>query len=272
MTTDVAAAKAFYGNVVGWQTQDASTSDLSYSLFTSDGAPVSGLIELPEEARRMGATPRWLGYVGVDDIDAVADRIGRLGGTVYIPPTSTNIGRIAVVADPQSASFALVKGLKAGRQKLFERGRPGQVGWRELLAADGQKAFTFYGALFGWQSAPGEVDLADEYRLLTTGGERIGGMFTKPPFMPDPFWVYYFNVGDIDAAAERVTAAGGRIFVGPLELPDGSWIIRCTDPQGAVFALQGKRDQHGRERASELTWSTEWGGFSSKGRLVRPRS
>ena len=57
-----------------------------------------------------------------------------------------------------------------------------------------------------------------------------------------PFWLYYFNVGDIDATAQRVKAGGGQILEGPLEAWDGSWIIRCKDPQGAVFALEGPRD------------------------------
>ena len=273
MTTDMAAAKAFYASVVGWEAPDASTSDLTYSLFTSAESAVCGLIELPAEATKMGATPRWIGYVGVDDIDAAADRVKRLGGAVYVPPTETNIGRIAVVADPQTASFALIGGLKVEqRQAAVGPEKPGQVVWRELLAVDWQKAFAFYGALFGWQKAVAEISSADTYQLFSAGGQMIGGVFAKPPFMPDPFWVYYISIGDIDAAAARVTAAGGRIFVGPLELPDGSWIIRCADPQGAVFALQGKRDgvQHGS--GSEFGWSTEWGAFSSKGRLVKPRS
>ena len=87
-------------------------------------------------------------------------------------------------------------------------------------------------------------------------------MFTKRPTDPVPFWLFYFNVDDIDAAAERVKTAGGQIFEGPLEMPGGSWIARCTDPQGAAFALQGKRNR------TRVGWSTEWGGFSSKGRLV----
>ena len=63
----------------------------------------------------MGASPRWIGYVGVDDVDAVADRIVRLGGAVYVPPTNTNIGRISVVADPQTATLALVTGIEVRR-------------------------------------------------------------------------------------------------------------------------------------------------------------
>src|ERR1700720_2758938 len=114
MTTDMAAAKAFYANVVGWSAQDASTPDLAYALFTAGKASVSGLMDLPEDARKMGATPRWMGYVGCSDVDATAQRITRLGGAVFVPPTDSNIGRIAVVADPQMASLALVTGLKPG--------------------------------------------------------------------------------------------------------------------------------------------------------------
>jgi predicted enzyme related to lactoylglutathione lyase len=60
---------------------------------------------------------------------------------------------------------------------------------------------------------------------------------TKPDTIPSPFWGYYFNVSAIDAAAERVKAAGGAIMMGPHEVPGGQWILQCTDPQGACFAL-----------------------------------
>jgi uncharacterized protein len=266
MTTDVAAAKAFYGKVVGWEAQDASTPELAYSLFTAGTASVGGLMDLPEAARKMGATPRWMGYVGVDDLDATADRIKRLGGAVYVPPTDTNIGRIAVVADPQTASLALLKGPKPGDQRPAEPDQPGRVGWHELLAADWKRAFAFYRELFGWQKA--DVGPSDTYRLFSAGGQTIGGMFTKRPIEPVPFWLFYFNIGDIDAAAERVKSGGGQIMAGPLEMPDGNWIVRCTDPQGAVFALQGKRSPDHIGREPEVGWTTEWGGFSSKGRLV----
>jgi len=265
ITTDMAAAKAFYSKVVGWGAQDVSTPDLTYTLFTAGRAEVSGLIDLPEDGRKMGATPRWMGYVGVDDVDATADRIKRLGGAVYVPPTNSNIGRISVVADPQRATLGLVEGLKPGQPQPAELGELGRVGWHELLAADREKAFAFYGELFGWQKADAETGPTDTYQLFSAGGQTIGGMFTKHPTEPGPFWLYYFNIGDIDAAAERVKSGGGQIFEGPHELPDGSWIVQCTDPQGAAFALQGTRSQDG---ASELGWSTEWGGFSSKGRLV----
>jgi uncharacterized protein len=262
ITIDVVAAKTFYATVVGWGAQDTSTPDLAYTIFTAERAAVSGLMDLPEAARKMGATPRWMGYVGVNDVDATADRIKRLGGAVRVPPTNSNIGRISVVADSQTATLGLVAGPKLGRQRPAEQGKAGHVGWHELLAVDANKAFAFYGELFGWQKADSEIGSTDAYQMFSAGGHSIGGMFTKPATDPVPYWLFYFNIDDIDAAAERVKAGGGRIFEGPLEVPGENWIVRCADPQGAAFALQGKRREGG------IGWSTEWGGFSSKGRLV----
>jgi hypothetical protein len=69
-------------------------------------------------------------------------------------------------------------------------------------------------------------------------------MFTKPPTLPAPFWLYYFNVDDIDASAKRVKAGGGKILNGPLEVLEGNWIIECMDPQDAMFALVGERGRN----------------------------
>jgi predicted enzyme related to lactoylglutathione lyase len=261
MTTDATVAKVFYAKVVGWDAQDASTSNLAYTVLASGKAQVSGLMELPPDARKMGATPRWMAYVGVSDVKATAERIARLGGAIYVSPTDTNIGRIAVVADPQMATLGLVEGLK-GEQQLAEMGKPGRVGWHELLAADLRKAFAFYSEVFGWQKANAEIGPTNKYQLFSAGGQTIGGMFTKRREELLSFWLYYINVDDVDAALERVKAGGGSIFEGPMELSGEIWIARCRDPQGAAFALQGKRGP-----ASEVGWSVEWGNFSSRGRL-----
>lgn len=244
-TTDMQAAKEFYTKVIGWRAQDASMPGMAYTLFTVGEAVVSGLMELSEDARKMGLRPSWLGYVGVDDVDATADRILRLGGAVHVPPTSIpNISRFSVAVDPQMATFALFKWLQ-GDQQPAALSAPGRVGWHELLAADVGNAWTFYRDLFGWQEADAETPAAGTYRLFSAGGETIGGMCTKPATAPVPFWLYYFNIGDIDAAMKRVKAGGGRTVVGPMEVPGGRWIVQCVDPQGAIFALAGKLSHDG---------------------------
>lgn len=271
VTTDPAAAGVFYSEVIGWRVKDASTPALAYSLFADGDAPVCGLMDLPDEGRRLGATPRWIGYVAVDDVDARAAQISRLGGAVFVPPTTSNIGRISIVADPQEATFGLLAELSYGDRQAGGLDAPGRVGWHELLAVDRNRIFDFYGEVFGWQK-DSESDPAEFYQLFSAGGQTIGGMLTKLPSVSHSFWLHYINVDDIGAAAERVNALGGRVLQGPIELPDGCWIIRCADPQGALFALQGPY-QGGSARASatEVTWSARWGGIASQGRMVLDR-
>jgi len=244
-TTDVEAAKAFYAEVVGWGTQDVP--GLNYTLFTAGGASVSGLMRLPEEVAKMGFAPGWLGYVAVDDVDAAADRIKQLGGEVQVPPTDIpNISRFSVAVDPQQATIALFKWLDGGQAQTAEPDAPGRVGWHELLADDWEKAWAFYRELFGWQKTAADIGTTGTYQQFSAGGQTIGGMFTKPAIVPVPFWLYYFNTSDIDAAVKRVEAGGGQIHNGPIEVAGrGRWIVQCTDPQGAVFALVGTRSHNG---------------------------
>jgi predicted enzyme related to lactoylglutathione lyase len=269
LTTDMPAASAFYGKVVGWSVKDASLPELAYTLLAAGDAPVAGIMELPEEGLRLGATPRWIGYVAVDDIDARAAQIRRLGGAILVAPTDSNIGRISLVADRQGATFALVTGLAYGERQPGGLDEPGRVGWHELLAEDRDRIFPFYGELLGWQKAAG-ADPENLYQLFSVAGQTTGGMLTKLTSAEQPCWLYYFNVDDIGAAAMRVDAGGGRVVQGPIELPDGCWIVRCADPQGALFALQGAWDQKriGRPSAVEVGWSAKWGGIASQGRVV----
>jgi predicted enzyme related to lactoylglutathione lyase len=266
LTTDVSGARTFYGSVFGWEAQDASTPNLPYALFKVAKTPICGLMDLPEEGRRAGVKPTWMAYVAVNDIDVTAERIKRRGGTVYVPPTNTNIGQISVVADPQMATFALISAQKVGREQPTQSGKPGHVGWHELLAEDWAKSFAFYSDCLGWERAKDEIGQDDVYHTFSACGLTVGGIFTRHPTDPPPFWLLYFNVEDIDAATERVKAAGGEVFLNPQELPGGISIARCADPQGTAFGLQGKQGH-----TAKLGWSTEWSGFSSKGRLVTPK-
>ncbi len=243
-TTDADAAKAFYANVVGWGLRDASTPGADYTLFTAGEVPVAGLMGLPAEARKMGAQPRWTGYVGVDDVDAATARLKLLGGTVYVPPTDVpDVSRFAIVADPQAATLALVKWLNPGQEQSAAPSLPGHVSWHELSAADWEKAFAFYVELFGWQKVDADVGGLGTYLLFSAAGQTVGGMSTKPPTVPMPFWLYYFNVDDVDAAAKRVKSGGGKILEGPVEARGGNRVARCTDPQGAMFALRAGRPE-----------------------------
>ncbi len=241
LTTDVEAAKAFYAHVVGWGARDSGEPGGDYTFFTINHTPVTGLMSLPDEVRQRGGSPCWIGYVAVDDVDAAVAGVRQRGGSVYLPPTDVpGVSRVAVVADSQMTTIALVKWQLPPERPPADWGSPGRVGWHELLAADGDKAFAFYSELFGWQAGASEAGAEGAYQLIADGEQTLGGIFTKPAIAPRPFWLFYFGVDDIDAAVERVRASGGKILEGPGAVP-GGWITRCEDPQGVMFALMGQR-------------------------------
>jgi predicted enzyme related to lactoylglutathione lyase len=241
-TTDMQAAKAFYCSVVGWDARDASMPGLPYTVFMEGEAAVSGLMELPKDARSMGERPMWIGYVCVDDVDATADRLKQLGGAVHVPPQDVlQVSRFSVVSDPQMATFALFQWQNPEQQQPVNQLAHGRVGWNELLAADSEQAWNFYSKLFGWQKGETNMSTVGPYQQFSAGGPPIGGMMAKPPTVPVACWLYYFNVSDIDAAVQRVRAGGGQVLGGPAEVPGGNWIAQCADPQGAMFALAGRR-------------------------------
>jgi predicted enzyme related to lactoylglutathione lyase len=243
MTSDTKAAAKFYGDVVGWGTQDGGSPDMNYTLFTVDGRGVAGLMPLPDEVAKSGGRPAWMGYIHVDDVDAMAARIQKEGGTLHKGPiTVPDIIRFAVVSDPQGAVFLIAKPLVNQAPPPLPMGTPGTVGWHELYAGEWQSAFAFYSKLFGWTKTEAhDMGPMGTYQLVKTGGEfAVIGMMTRPPQVPAPFWGFYFNVDGIDAAVGRLHAGCGKLLNGPMEVPGGMWIIQALDPQGAFFALVSK--------------------------------
>lgn len=237
VTPDTAAAGDFYRAVVGWGSEMSSGPAGPYTLFKAGGFEVGGMLEM------QGAPPGWLGYVGVDDVDAFARKIEAAGGAIHKAPADIpNVGRFAVVADPQGAMFVLFKGSLDEAPPGPEPMAPGTLGWSELHAADWEKAFDFYSGLFGWvrhEAIPmGEMGV---YQTFGGSEAAFGGMFSNHDPAPGPYWLYYFSVDDIDAAAERTKAGGGEILMGPVEVPGGGWVLNAKDPQGGIFALLGPK-------------------------------
>ncbi|MDP9084587.1 MAG: VOC family protein [Pseudomonadota bacterium] len=241
MTNDVAAAKSFYGTVVGWTTQDMPMPDMTYTVLQAADSGVAGILPLSSEMTSAGMKPCWVGYIHATDVDGAAARLKSLGGKIYREPTDIpNVGRFAVVADPQGAVFHLFKpGSSGSRTPSSDLGH---IGWHELHTNDWLKAFDFYSAMFGWHRGDAiPMGAMGTYQLFTIKDLAVGAMFNSPGATAQCFWLYYFKVTDIDAAAARLTAGGGRLMHGPQQVPGDLWIIQATDPQGAWFALLGTR-------------------------------
>jgi hypothetical protein len=243
LTSDTDAAEAFYKTVNGWTAQDSGLPGGKYTIVSAGGVGVGGIMVVPEEARQHGVPPAWFGYVHVDDVDAGVEDVKDAGGSVHRGPDDIpGVGRFAVVADPQGAVFNLFKSGGGPDRPKVAAGTPGHVGWHELHATDRESAFAFYADLFDWTKGEAhDMGPMGVYQLFSTGDAPDGGMMNRMQGTPGPFWLYYFNVDAIDAAVERVKGAGGVVMQGPHQVPGGSWIAQCTDPQGAMFALVGPR-------------------------------
>lgn len=246
LTSDQDAAIDFYTHVVGWSAADSENPDLTgfrYTILSTEGQGVAGLMELTEDMKAGGARPAWLGYIHAGDVDARAKAIAAAGGTIHVPPTDIpGVGRFALVVDPGGAFFYIMTPRPpegAPAPKELAPNTPGKFSWHELYSSLGDKAaFDFYAGQFGWETMH-EMPMGDmgTYRIFGADGVQMGGMMKKPDQMPMSAWGFYTNVDSIDAAVDRVKAKGGQVLNGPMEVPGGSWIVQCLDPQGAHFAL-----------------------------------
>ena len=239
MGNDLKAAADFYTHVVGWTAKDAGMPGFAYEILSAADHMVAGMMDIPSEAKAMGARPSWMGYIWVEDVDAALPKLTADGGKVYKQPADIpGVGRFAVVADPYGGVFMLFRDSGGNPPAPPPAGTPGLVGWHELHADDGARALDFYCGFFGWKKTS-DFDMGPMgvYRMFDTGHGEQGGFMTRMPQTPMSFWLYYFNVDGVDAAAERIKAKGGHIINGPQEVPGGQWIVQATDPQGAMFAL-----------------------------------
>ncbi len=239
MTTDPAAATKFYAKVVGWGTQE--WDQMPYTMWTVGDVPLGGVNELPEEARKAGTPPHWLAYIATPDVDNTIEQAKKLGGKVMVPPMDIpTVGRFAVMADPQGAVFAAftAEGETPGHDGPR---KPGEFSWHELATTDPDGAWSFYSELFGWNKTDAmDMGPAGMYQMYGRGEMPLGGIFQKPDEIPMSSWLFYAMVEDIEAAAKRVTAGGGKIVNGPMEVPGGDMIVQCMDPQGGMFALHAQ--------------------------------
>jgi predicted enzyme related to lactoylglutathione lyase len=250
LTDNSDAAQQFYSAFLGWQVTDSGQPGMNYRILhardegTGEVQDIGGLMQLTEEMRQGGARPVWLGYIGVDDVDGTVASIVAAGGVVQMPAMDIpDVGRIAMVTDPQGAPFYVMRGIsnKTSLAFAYDKPRIGHCAWNELVTSDTETAKAFYFKEFGW-TKDGEMDMGPigAYEFIRHNGV-IGAIMPKPKEQPVPMWHYYFRCADIDTACYAITDKGGQILHGPDEIPGRDFIIKGVDPQGALFALVGNR-------------------------------
>lgn len=227
-TADLAAAKRFYTQLFGWSAIDQPMPSPDEStLWTLNDRSVAGF-----SRREVGAT--WSSWVVVEDVDAVSTRAADLGATILVAPLdSLDAGRMAILADPHGAVFALWQPLSRATPGLVRTA--GAFSWDELVTVDVSAAVEFYRELFGWVvDYPAGTEF--EYALLSDGREPFGGIRARLAKEP-AYWLVQFGVEHLDAALATTRRLGGNVLYEPTDLGGGVAAI-VEDPQGAVFGLR----------------------------------
>jgi predicted enzyme related to lactoylglutathione lyase len=233
VTTDLAAAKKFYGGLLGWTFEDVDGTKGRYVFIRHDGRVIGGMAEVKSGIN----TSQWLSHISTANVDGVAKAALANGGRVAIKPFDIGKGRarLAVLVDPEGAPFGAVT-LTPGDPAAREAAENEWL-WHELWTADKPKATQFYAGLFGYQ--PGTRSFpAGNYEVLAYGSELRAGLQQLPNANVRPNWLPYVRVQSAKALAARATELGGTVLVPPQEKLRNGTVALVQDPTGAAVALQ----------------------------------
>ncbi len=236
-TTDPAAVRSFYQALFGWGANEVRMEWATYTLLQKEGHDVGGLYELQDEQKAQHVPPHWMLYTAVKDVDATVAKAQSNGGTIVAEPMDIpNVGRMAVLQDPEGATFAVMQ--PGDHPGLGAKDEPGTLCWTELSARDTEGAKAFYGALFGWDARVQETP-SGPYTLFSIEGSDVGGMLQINDEWGDvpAAWMPYYGVADLDVALKEVPGHSGEITMGPMEAEGVGRFAFVRDPQGAFLSI-----------------------------------
>jgi predicted enzyme related to lactoylglutathione lyase len=207
MTPDREVARAFYGELFGWDFVEGGADTGSYVQAHINGRPVAGLGEGPADQPAESAD--WTTYLAVDDIETTTRLVTEAGGTALMPPIELGeFGRMAMVADPAGAVFGLWQSGDHIGARLVNV--PGAMCWNEALSEDFEASKAFYSKVFGYTLQ----DLSGpdfEYVGLQVAGRTVAGLGAIGTEMEvRSHWLSYFAVDSADAIVARAVGLGGR--------------------------------------------------------------
>ena len=241
-TSDQNGAKKFYTSLFGWEFKDSDMGPQGiYTIFTLGGQDVAALYTMDPKQAQTGMPPYWGTYIAVENADASAAKAKSLGGTVIMEPFDVmEHGRMAVITDPQGATFCVWQAKKHCGVGVY--GEPNSLGWTQLNAKDTGVAKKFYTELIGWKVQDDEMPAAmggGHYTTFLKADGAAGGMMAMPPGAPSmpSHWLPYFAVTNVDTMTAKAASLGANTYVPPTDIPDTGRFSVLADPQGATFAL-----------------------------------
>lgn len=228
-TKDGQGAKKFYGDLFGWQYDELPMPDSPpYIMAKVTNGVLGAIYENPQ------IPPNWLSYINVDSVDDSAAKAKSLGANLMMEPFDVmDVGRMAVVADPEGAVFALWQARSHVGASVWAE--PGAACWNELTARNGDAERTFYSSLFGWTPK-----ISPEYTEWHDGDKARGGFFEMKDARFDgvpAFWNVYFLVTSVDDSFAKAKSLGATVHHEPMDIPNVGRFAVLGDPQGAGFSL-----------------------------------
>jgi uncharacterized protein len=241
-TTDPALAAKFYEAMFGWTPAPLSRDGRTSVLLQHDGRPVAGIVERPSGSAG-GSRARWVGYVAVDDVTRTSDLIAKFGGKVLAPVRDFPArGAQAIVADNEGAVFGLLHSASGDPEDY--QPEIGEWIWTELLTIQPEVAAAFYRNVFAYdvtsaspQTSASPNKRSERFILASRGFARASVASLSIKEDSQPAWLGYVRVTNVDKAADKATAFGGRVEVTPRLSQLGTRFAVISDPVGGVIAM-----------------------------------
>ncbi len=235
MTSDVEGARAFYGQLFGWESEEPNEELAGYFNFTKDGVRVAGGFRTMPGAAMPDV---WSVYLATDDARSTVEAVKANGGQVISDAMDVeNLGTMAIVTDPGGAVIGM---WQPGLHKGFGIfGQPGAPSWWELFTRDYDRALDFYQTVFGWKTQAMGDTPDFRYTIAVDGEQQFAGVMDASSFLPEgvpDHWSVYFGVDDADATMAQLEALGGSIRVPAEDTPYGR-MATVADPFGAQFKI-----------------------------------
>lgn len=245
-TNDASYAKQFYSPLFRWDYEDHPTvTGQVYSLAMIDDSAVAAINRFQNEQWWFWAKPQWHLYLAVEDIDATANQVSELGGSL--------LGQVFNLVE---AARGLSAAHHAGGTICFWEARShrgaeignhhGSMTWAEVTTNNPSDASRFFTELLGLgieEDATPTLGGEQKYVLRTT--KQVAGIVERtrrsgePAEQPD--WTVYFGVDDLDAVVSTATELGGSVIQGPMATMHLGRVAKLKDPKGAVFGVQELR-------------------------------
>ena len=244
VVADVAAALSFYPPVTGWSVDTKNIGGVALEIFDAQSNSLAAVVDQSQRPGLPRSASGWVSYALTKDVDKTLEKAVALGARMILGPATTeDVGRFAVVEDPLGAPIGLFSPSNVeGNSNSQSKETIGQFGWHELYTTDVDAAFNFYSELFGWKREQAfEMGTAGTYQTVSVGGRPIGGMMRRPETVPQNLWSPFIQLADIENAEASVRGQHGSIVDGLRPTPGGNWTVKCTDNQGAMFALSGRK-------------------------------